>query len=376
LDGFPRTVAQAQGLDQILAENDEGVTKIIQLDVPDSVLEERICGRWIHKSSGRSYHVKYCPPQSYNQGEEASVENMLDDETGESLFQRPDDTKKALPVRLQAYKDETLPVLAHYQDKDICVKVNGDQDMKFVQEEVVNALDSTNACFMLCPTNMQEAGAQIRTQADPDLQTFIDHVNAKLDEYYDGNRSILDEASALWEKSRELGSKATGSDEQHKILGLFEKYFCPPPMMDDAMANELEEEEGKLEAETQKFQFFALTALKSMTGIGMDGKVEDKKGFGTSQPERKANSKAKAKAKQKQGTITIPPQAPPIDKIALSNWVRTSGNETFRKEEYETRRRIGDHVLRKGFPSIVRKRNILSRKLGYADYYDFKFQRM
>lgn len=59
------------------------------LEVPDAVLEERICGRWIHKASGRSYHVKFAPPKSLPTGEAPTVENMNDDETGDALMQRP-----------------------------------------------------------------------------------------------------------------------------------------------------------------------------------------------------------------------------------------------------------------------------------------------
>lgn len=57
LDGFPRTIVQAKALDDMLAEEGGVVSRVIELEVPDEVLEERICGRWIHKKSGRSYHV-------------------------------------------------------------------------------------------------------------------------------------------------------------------------------------------------------------------------------------------------------------------------------------------------------------------------------
>ena len=68
LDGFPRTVGQAKALDKLLAKGGETVNSVIELSVPDSVLEERICGRWIHKASGRSYHVKFAPPASQQLG--------------------------------------------------------------------------------------------------------------------------------------------------------------------------------------------------------------------------------------------------------------------------------------------------------------------
>ena len=64
LDGFPRTLPQAQALDKMLALEGAAVTKVVELDVPDAILEERICGRWIHKDSGASYHVKFKPPKT------------------------------------------------------------------------------------------------------------------------------------------------------------------------------------------------------------------------------------------------------------------------------------------------------------------------
>jgi len=73
----------------MLAEEGAVVTKVIELQVPDSVLEERICGRWIHKGSGRSYHVKYAPPKSMKKDKNGQpIEStMKDDETGEPLMQ-------------------------------------------------------------------------------------------------------------------------------------------------------------------------------------------------------------------------------------------------------------------------------------------------
>merc|ERR1719316_804968 len=71
LDGFPRTLEQTKALDALLAEKGEAVSRVLAFDVPAEVLEERICGRWMHKASGRSYHVKFAPPASYTGGEHA-----------------------------------------------------------------------------------------------------------------------------------------------------------------------------------------------------------------------------------------------------------------------------------------------------------------
>jgi adenylate kinase len=145
LDGFPRTLKQAQALDDMLRTNAGGsvVTKVVELQVPDSLLEERICGRWIHKNSGRSYHVKYAPPKSMQiDGKTGKpIEStMKDDTTGELLMQRKDDTSEALVKRLQSYHKETVPILKHYAPHGIVRTVNANQHMDSVWTEILAAL--------------------------------------------------------------------------------------------------------------------------------------------------------------------------------------------------------------------------------------------
>lgn len=142
LDGFPRTLAQAKALDVMLAQEGACVTKVIELQVPDAVLEERICGRWIHKKSGRSYHVKYAPPKSMKTGDDGKPvpESMTDDQTGEPLIQRPDDTASALVKRLDGYHKQTVPILAHYQPNGVVRTVNANQGMDGVWGEILKAL--------------------------------------------------------------------------------------------------------------------------------------------------------------------------------------------------------------------------------------------
>merc|ERR1712195_376478 len=129
LDGFPRTTGQAVALDSMLEKSVEQVNSVIAIAVPDAKLEARICGRWIHKSSGRSYHATYAPamPKSLLAGMTPSAATMKDDETGEALMQRSDDTKEALYNRLEKYHEETVPVLAHYKPMGVVSTCNGDQ---------------------------------------------------------------------------------------------------------------------------------------------------------------------------------------------------------------------------------------------------------
>lgn len=138
LDGFPRTLEQAIQLDKVLAANGEKVSGVVEFQVPDAVLEERICGRWIHKKSGRSYHETFNPPKSKKTNADGSVvpESMKDDKTGEPLMQRSDDTAEALNKRLRSYFNQTVPILDHYRPAGIVHAVNANQSIDKVWGEV------------------------------------------------------------------------------------------------------------------------------------------------------------------------------------------------------------------------------------------------
>lgn len=142
LDGFPRTLVQAKALDSMLAQTGECVSLCMAFEIPDSVLEERICGRWIHKNSGRSYHVKFAAPKSMKVDADGKPihATMKDDQTGELLMQRPDDTAAALKTRLGAYHSQTVPILDHYAPKGIVKRVDANQPMNKVWEQVSNGL--------------------------------------------------------------------------------------------------------------------------------------------------------------------------------------------------------------------------------------------
>jgi adenylate kinase len=144
LDGFPRTLPQAQKLDALLAATKEKVNNVIVLKVPDSILTERICGRWIHKASGRSYHVKFVKPKSLEDGQKPSAANMLDDLTGEPLCQRPDDTEEALVTRLKGYHSETMPILRHYDSTAVDANQKPDEVWKAI-EVLLNAAEKRGA---------------------------------------------------------------------------------------------------------------------------------------------------------------------------------------------------------------------------------------
>merc|ERR1712203_746693 len=106
---------------------------VLSIDVPDSVLIPRLSGRWIHKSSGRSYHTEFAPPKVHGK----------DDVTGEDLMQRPDDKAEVAATRLVTFHDETKPVLDFYKQKGILQTINGDRHMTTVANDLGKRLGAT-----------------------------------------------------------------------------------------------------------------------------------------------------------------------------------------------------------------------------------------
>lgn len=101
-DGFPRTLPQADAL----KESGVRLDAVLEIDVPDSEIIERMSGRRVHTASGRTYHIKFNPPK---------VEGK-DDETGEPLVQREDDKEEVVKKRLDVYHDQTKPLIKYYFD--------------------------------------------------------------------------------------------------------------------------------------------------------------------------------------------------------------------------------------------------------------------
>jgi len=132
LDGFPRTVPQAEKLQELLASSGKEINSVIEFAIDDEQLKERIGGRWTHKSSGRSYHVKFAPPKV----------PFTDDLTGEALIQRADNKPETVASRLDSYHKQTTPVLDFYGKQGKLRTINADQKQDVVLGELKGIINA------------------------------------------------------------------------------------------------------------------------------------------------------------------------------------------------------------------------------------------
>jgi len=126
LDGFPRTPAQAEALDNLLSRIGGKVDLVPFIQVPNEVLIERLSGRWMSRS-GRVYHALYNPPKV----------KWLDDEDGSELYQRDDDKPETVAHRINVYYEQTSPLIAYYQEAGTLVEIDGTQEIEAVTEELL-----------------------------------------------------------------------------------------------------------------------------------------------------------------------------------------------------------------------------------------------
>lgn len=130
LDGFPRTLAQAEALDQILGRLNTKLDDVINLKVDSDNLLARITGRRVCKSCGTSYHIVFNPPK---------VEGICDKDGGE-LYQRPDDNEDSVRTRLDEYSNKTAPLLTFYENQNLLRHIDGEQDIDVVSKNIVSLL--------------------------------------------------------------------------------------------------------------------------------------------------------------------------------------------------------------------------------------------
>ncbi|OJV62652.1 MAG: adenylate kinase [Clostridiales bacterium 38-18] len=130
LDGFPRTVFQAEELDKVLEKMGEDLTAVLNIKVNPELLVARAVGRRICKSCGATYHVTNNP---------STVEGVCD-KCGGELYQRSDDIEETVANRINVYMNETSPLIHYYEERGKLVNIDGEQDIKIVSSDIVNAL--------------------------------------------------------------------------------------------------------------------------------------------------------------------------------------------------------------------------------------------
>lgn len=131
LDGFPRTVNQAQELDKTLAENGDEIDAVVNLVVDENVIMERMTGRRSCPKCGAVYHVKNMPPK---------VDNKCDND-GAELIQRPDDKPEVVKKRLVTYYEQTEPVVGHYKKNHRVLELDANKSADAVISEMFEMLD-------------------------------------------------------------------------------------------------------------------------------------------------------------------------------------------------------------------------------------------
>ena len=131
LDGFPRTLAQAEKLDQILSGRNQKIDVVLRLCVPDDMAIRRIAGRRFHITSGRSYNIEFNPPK---------IEGR-DDITGEKLVQREDDKEEIVQSRLNTYHELTEPLVRYYQKQSILKAIDGTGSPENIFAEIKKTLN-------------------------------------------------------------------------------------------------------------------------------------------------------------------------------------------------------------------------------------------
>ena len=130
LDGFPRTINQAEVLDELLAEDNAAIEAALLIRIPLELIIMRMTGRRVCPSCGASYHLEFNPPM---------LKNICDD-CGSNLIQRDDDKKETVEERLEIYDFQTKPLIDYYEKKGILKAVDGTKAINEVYEEIIGIL--------------------------------------------------------------------------------------------------------------------------------------------------------------------------------------------------------------------------------------------
>ncbi|WP_227938879.1 adenylate kinase [Alkalihalobacillus deserti] len=135
LDGFPRTVAQAEALEDLLSSMERKIDYVLNVEVPESLLLDRLTGRRVSPTSGKTYHVIFNPPKT---------EGVCDVD-GSELIQRDDDKPATVKKRLEVNQAQAQPLVDFYTEKGYLREINGDQDINKVFEDIDQLLKGLRA---------------------------------------------------------------------------------------------------------------------------------------------------------------------------------------------------------------------------------------
>jgi len=132
-DGFPRTPAQAKGLDELLERRGERLVTVIEITAPRDILVERLSGRRICPNCGATYHIDFSPPK---------IDSICDN-CGHQVIQRADDTPEAIERRLSLYDEQTAPLLHYYRDRGLLQTVDGHRDVDIVSADLIRIIETS-----------------------------------------------------------------------------------------------------------------------------------------------------------------------------------------------------------------------------------------
>ena len=132
LDGFPRTIPQAEALTKLLNAINQELNIAILLKLDDEIIVKRMSGRRVHPDSGRVYHIIYNPPKIADK----------DDVSGEDLIIRPDDQEDTVRNRLKVYKNQTSPLIEYYNKSNILHSIDADGSIEEINNRIKQAIDN------------------------------------------------------------------------------------------------------------------------------------------------------------------------------------------------------------------------------------------
>jgi len=132
LDGFPRTIPQAEGLSSLLSDINQNLDMVILLNLNDDIIVKRMGGRRVHPDSGRVYHIEYNPPKVNNK----------DDRTGEDLIVRSDDQDETVRKRLEVYHEQTAPLIDFYTELSILKEIDADGSIDSIKARIKEKIDN------------------------------------------------------------------------------------------------------------------------------------------------------------------------------------------------------------------------------------------